>query len=68
MVNLLAWAPGIWELSIIAFIALLLFGGARLPKLMRSIGESVTEFKKGVHGIQEEVDEASRKTTSTKSD
>ena len=52
-------------------IALLLFGN-RLPSVMRSLGRSVTEFKKGVSGIEEEVDaavkEASKKTAIDKKD
>jgi sec-independent protein translocase protein TatA len=38
------------ELLIVLLIALLLFGGAKLPKLARSMGEASREFKKGVDG------------------
>ncbi len=49
--------PGTQELLIIAGIALLIFGN-RLPSVMRSLGKSVTEFKKGVSGIEDEIDGA----------
>ncbi len=45
------------EVLIIGFVALLIFGN-RLPSVMRSLGKSVTEFKKGVSGIEEEIDQA----------
>lgn len=44
---------GHWELLIVLIIALVLFGH-RLPSMMRSLGRSVTEFKKGVQGVDEE--------------
>lgn len=44
-----------WELLIFAGVVLLLFGGSRLPSLMRNMGRSVTEFKKGMHGLEEDV-------------
>jgi len=39
---------GAWQWIIILFVVLLLFGSNRLPDLMRSLGRSVTEFKKGI--------------------
>lgn len=36
------------ELLIILVIVLLLFGGAKLPKLARSLGEAQREFKRGI--------------------
>jgi len=42
---------------IIALVAFLLFGN-RLPSVMRSLGRSVTEFKKGVAGIEDDINEA----------
>ena len=46
---------GHWELLIVLVIALVLFGH-RLPSMMRSLGKSVTEFKKGVQGVEEDAD------------
>ena len=48
---------GMTELMIIAFISLLIFGN-RLPSVMRSLGKSVTEFKKGISGIEEDIEQA----------
>ena len=45
---------GLPELLIILLIVLLLFGGAKLPALARSLGSSVNEFKKGVKEGQDE--------------
>ena len=45
------------EMLIVGFIALVLFGN-RLPSVMRSLGKSVTEFKKGVAGIEDDIDTA----------
>jgi sec-independent protein translocase protein TatA len=49
--------PGPFELLIIAFVSLLIFGN-RLPGVMRSLGKSVTEFKKGIEGIEDDLDQA----------
>ncbi|MEX0718117.1 MAG: twin-arginine translocase TatA/TatE family subunit [Planctomycetaceae bacterium] len=56
MIDLLAFfMPGWQELLIVGFIVLLLFG-KRLPSVMRSLGTSIVEFKKGVSGIEDEGD------------
>lgn len=39
---------GSTELLLIAGLALLLFGGKKLPEMMRGLGKGVSEFKKGV--------------------
>jgi sec-independent protein translocase protein TatA len=51
--------PGPMELVIIMAIMLLLFGH-RLPSVMRSLGRGVVEFKKGVQGVEDEFEEATR--------
>ncbi len=45
---------GPMELIIVGVVVLLLFG-SRLPSVMRSLGQGVTEFKKGVNGIEDDV-------------
>ena len=45
--------PGGTELIIILVIVLVLFGGAKLPGLARSLGQSITEFRKASQEAQE---------------
>ncbi len=42
---LLALSP--WEIAIIIAVVLLLFGGKKIPELMRGLGKGISEFKKG---------------------
>ena len=51
-----------WHIVLMAVVVLLLFGN-RLPSVMRSLGKSVVEFKKGVQGLDEE-DETEKKSDS----
>ncbi len=51
------FSPGPMEMMIIAGIALMLFG-KRLPEVARSLGQGIVEFKKGVRGIEDEMDDA----------
>ncbi len=51
--------PGLPAFAIIAFVVLLLFG-TRLPSVMGSLGKSIVEFKKGVAGIEDDVEEAAK--------
>ena len=48
---------GMWEMMILGVICLLFFGN-RLPSVMRSLGKSVVEFKKGISGIEDDIDQA----------
>ena len=43
---------GTSEILLIAFVVLLLFGGKKIPELMRGIGKGVRNFKEGVNGIE----------------
>ena len=46
--GLLGFGPGPMELAIIAGVILLLFGSSKLPSLMRNLGRSTNEFKRGM--------------------
>lgn len=46
---------GIGEIVLIAFVVLLLFGGKKIPELMKGLGKGVKSFKDGVKGIEEEL-------------
>ncbi len=54
---LLAFGFGYQEMIIVLFIALLLFG-KRLPEVARNMGKGLTEFKKGMRGIEDDVHNA----------
>ena len=49
---------GTSELILIAGIILLLFGGKKLPEVMRGMGRGVSEFKKGTREAKEPFEEA----------
>ena len=46
---------GGWEVVIIALVILLLFGGRKIPELMRGIGKGVKSFKDGMKDIEKEI-------------
>ncbi|MCD4665757.1 MAG: twin-arginine translocase TatA/TatE family subunit [Bacteroidales bacterium] len=46
---LLFGRPGIWEILIIAVIVLLIFGGKKIPEMMRGMGKGIREFKDGLN-------------------
>lgn len=52
--TLLLFNLGTGEIIIIAIVILLLFGGKKIPELMRGIGKGVRSFKEGVNDVKEE--------------
>ena len=46
---------GTGEIIIIAIIVLLLFGGKKIPELMKVIGKGVKNFKDGVKGLEDDI-------------
>lgn len=49
---------GAGEIIIIALVVLLIFGGKKIPELMKGIGKGVRSFKEGVSGIEKDIEEA----------
>ena len=57
---------GFWEIVIIALVVLLLFGGKKIPELMRGLGKGVKNFKDGIKEVEEEVNEIKKDIDSDK--
>ena len=55
----LIFGLGVWEILIIVFVILLLFGGAKIPELMKGLGKGVKSFKEGLK--DDEKEDASKK-------
>ena len=56
MKNLLLFQNfGIWEVLIIAFVVLLLFGGRKIPEIMKGLGKGVKSFKEGMKDVEKEI-------------
>jgi sec-independent protein translocase protein TatA len=68
MVNLsmLFGMPGMTEMLIIAFIVLLLFGGKKLPELMKGLGKGIREFNNAKANIESEVKESMKEIDDNK--
>jgi len=56
------------ELLIILLVILLIFGGAKLPKLARSLGQAQSEFKKGIRDPGSSASDATGSETATPTD
>jgi len=57
--------PGGPELILIAFVVLLLFGGKKLPELMKGLGKGIREFNNAKANIESEVKESMRELDAT---
>ena len=49
--------PGPWQIVLIVLVVLLLFGGRKIPELMRGLGQGMKEFKKATSEDKEAEDE-----------
>ncbi len=59
---------GTQEILLIALVILLLFGGKKIPELMKGLGKGVKSFKDGMNGIENEVSTSGKKEEETKKD
>lgn len=53
----LLFGLGWGEIVLIALMVLLLFGGKKIPELMKGLGKGVKNFKKGLSEVEEEIDD-----------
>ena len=50
-----------WEILVIVLVVLLLFGGKKIPELMKGLGKGVKSFKDGVNGVDDKTESDSEK-------
>ena len=54
---LLFGSLGFWEIVLIVLAIILLFGGKKIPELMKGLGKGVKSFKEGMKDVEEDVKE-----------
>ena len=47
---------GTWEIIVIVLVVLLLFGGKKIPELMKGLGKGVKSFKEGMSEVEKEIE------------
>jgi sec-independent protein translocase protein TatA len=50
---IIAGVVGPWQIALVVIVALLFFGGKKIPEMMKGIGEGIKEFKKATKGEEE---------------
>jgi len=58
---ILAFSPGPFEIILILVIVLLLFGGKKIPELMKGMGKGIRNFKEGINSDDDDDTEEGRK-------
>lgn len=66
LTTLLLFGLGNTELILIALVVLLLFGGKKIPELMRGLGKGMKSFKEGMQGMDEEMNKPKQDPTKEK--
>lgn len=49
---------GPWQIVIIALVILLLFGGKKIPELMKGLGKGVKSFKEGMNEVEDQINQS----------
>ena len=62
------WTLGTGEIIAIVLVILLLFGGRKIPELMRGLGKGVKSFKQGMNEVEEEIKKPLENLDNDKSD
>lgn len=55
---------GTWEIILIVLVILLIFGGKKIPELMRGLGKGIRSFKDGINGKEEKEEKEEAKVES----
>ena len=56
----LVFGLGWGEIVLIALVVLLLFGGKKIPELMKGLGKGVKSFKRGLSEVEDEIDQVKK--------
>ena len=59
---------GTWELILIIVVIVLIFGGKKIPELMKGVGKGVKSFKEGMNEVDEQVNQTDASKPAPKSD
>ena len=62
---LLFGSLGLWEILLIVLVVILLFGGKKIPELMKGLGKGVRSFKDGINDIEKEINAEPQKKNET---
>ena len=49
---------GPWQIVILALVILLLFGGKKIPELMKGLGKGVRSFKEGLNEVEDQINKS----------
>lgn len=66
--NMLLFSLGMPEIVLIALVILLLFGGKKIPEMMKGLGKGVKSFKEGMNELDPDSDEPTRKVVDKKAE